>query len=162
MNNKNIAEFLRFNWENDDEYKYRFGIFNIADEIQNILEDATKIAEQQFPNYKVIINRLEKILEELKLKVPDIYITTNNYLIESINYYIKGYTIVDNCIKKGKNFMNPSTFKLDYDHNIMFKASELISVGSSFAFIVRIKNIELFEEKQTKYISNLGDEINGN
>lgn len=153
------TEFVRFKWEDENEYKYRFEIFTISDEVQTVLENSVKIAEQKIPDYEPIVSKLKKILINLEmLIVPQIYINSNKCFIEALEYYVKGYNVAIDCIKKGKTVINPNTFKLDYDSMIMLKSGNYITCGNYFAHIVSVKNFDIFTEKQKEYDSqNMGE-----
>ena len=142
MNNN---DFLRFKWEHDTEYEYRYNIHVISKDLHQILSEYANTAKK-IPDYKDILKRLENINTIIfDLVVPGIYAKSDGYLRNAMEYFIKATKIMFSETIKPEDKQNISTIS---------KAARLIETGTAFITIVSTMNFETFEEMQKEFDKN--------
>ena len=145
MDNTNV-ENIKFKWESMDEYQYRKEIHEISLEGGAIMKI---IAENKSPKnnriYITALNRLTISYNKLKsIKVPFLYLKTNEYLHETYDYYLRAFKIL---IEEYGHMDKINLNKIN-------KAATFISAGNSFINIISCKNFESFENQQQLYNKN--------
>jgi len=138
-------DFIRFKWEHDTEYTYRYNIHVISKELHQILSEYENTAKK-IPDYKDILKRLENINTIiLDLVVPGIYAESDGYLRNAMKYFIRATNImIDEASKKED----------EQNRTIIIKAARLIEAGTAFITIVSTMNFETFEEMQKEFDKN--------
>jgi hypothetical protein len=143
MDNNN--DFIRFKWEHDTEYEYRYNIHRISSKFHQILKEYAN-TPKKIPDYKSILTRLESINTFIfDLVVPGIYAKSDGYLRNAMKYFIKATNIMLSEKIKPEDKQNPSTIN---------KAARLIETGTAFITIVSTMNFETFEEMQKEFDEN--------
>lgn len=135
-------DFLRFKWENDKEYEYRYNIHKISSKLHPILDEYVNTAKK-IPDYNKILRSLENINAEIfDAFVPDAYIESDKYLRNAMDYYIRATKIMVEENKKPINSQNPTAIS---------KAAKLKKTGTAFITITSCKNFEIFEKQQNEW-----------
>jgi hypothetical protein len=143
MDNNN--DFIRFKWEHDTEYKYRYNIHRISSKFHQILKEYAN-TPKKIPNYKSILARLESINAYIfDLVVPGIYAKSDGYLRNAMKYFIKATNIMISETSKKEAEQSPTTIS---------KAAKFIETGTAFITIVSTMNFEIFEEMQKEFDKN--------
>ena len=138
-------DFIRFKWEHDTEYTYRYNIHVISEDLHQILSEYANTAKK-IPDYKDILKRLENINTIIfDLYVPGIYAKSDGYLRNAMEYYIRATKImIDEASKKED----------EQNRTIIIKAAKFIETGTAFITIVSTMNFETFEEMQKEFDKN--------
>jgi hypothetical protein len=138
-------DFIRFKWEHNTEYKYRYNIHVISSKLHQILKEYAN-TPKKIPNYKSILTRLESINAYIfGLVVPGIYTKSDGYLRNAMKYFIRATNIMIYEASKKEDEQNAA---------IIIKAARLIEAGTAFITIVSTMNFETFEEMQKEFDKN--------
>ena len=135
-------DFIRFKWEIDVEYNYRYFIHNISAKLNSLVSKFGE-AIKKTPDYRSMLKDFEYLYKcLLEFPIPDSYSKSDGYLREGIEYYIKATEIMADEIKKGFKNQNPSAIN---------KAGKFIETGTAFIKITACKNFEIFEKQQKEW-----------
>lgn len=134
--------FIRFKWETDNEYNYRYLIHNMSGMLHGLISKFGEVIKKT-PDYKDMLKKIEYIYKTLfEFDVPDCYTKSDRYLREGIEYYIKATKIMADEIEKELKNRNASEIN---------KAGKFIETGTAFIKITACKNFEIFEIQQREW-----------